>query len=130
MTIRSLILSALVPVLALPGIALAGPSMTGGMGKGAEASFARMDADKDGKGTREEFFAAFPQMKEGAFTTIDANGDGMISLEEWLAFSKGHSTDEAAAHPDGMGHPPMMGGTNGTAPAGDGQAPDLVMPSK
>ncbi len=159
MTTRILAFSALVLGLALPGAALANPSMAGGgMGRGAEASFTRMDTNKDGNVTREEFFAAFPQMKEGAFTSIDKNGDGIISKEEWLGFAKGHAADEAAAHPAGegelpAGHPPMMGsmngtgrppmmmpkgGTegmpmrpaNGTAPAPAGQAPDLIMPSK
>ena len=159
MTARILALSALVLGFALPGAALANPSMAGGgMGRGAEASFERMDTNKDGNATREEFFAAFPQMKEGAFTSIDKNGDGVISKDEWLAFAKGHASDEAAAHPAGegglpAGHPPMMGNTNGTAhppmmmpkggaggmpmrsangtaPAPAGQAPDLIMPSK
>lgn len=157
MTARTLALSALVLGFAFPGAALANPSMAGGgMGRGAEASFERMDTNKDGNATREEFFAAFPQMKEGAFTSIDKNDDGVISKEEWLAFAKGHASDEAAAHPAGegglpAGHPPMMGGTNGTAhppmmmPKGGadgmpmrpangtapaGQAPDLIMPSK
>ena len=133
MNARFLLSSALFLVLASPGASFANPSMAGGGmgggmgGKGAEASFTRMDADNNGKATREEFFAAFPQMKEGAFTTIDKDADGVISKEEWLLFSKGHAADESAAHPEGMGQTPA-GGMNGTAPAG--KAPDLIMPPK
>ena len=140
MTARTLALSALILGFAFPGAALANPSMAGGgMGRGAEASFERMDTNKDGNATREEFFAAFPQMKEGAFTSIDKNGDGVISKEEWLAFAKGHASDEAAAHPAGegglpAGHPPMMGNTNGTGrppmmkPQDGADHPPLMMP--
>ena len=158
---RTHLFSAFVFALALPGAALANPGMAGGgmgegggMGRGAEASFARMDADKDGKVTPEEFAAAYPQMKEAAFTSIDTNGDKVISKEEWMAFAKGHAADEAATHPEGAmpgmggmppgmggmgGMPPGMGGngtqkmpgmggTNGTAPAQKG--PELIMPPK
>jgi hypothetical protein len=100
-----------------------------------EERFAALDTDKDGKVTREEFFAAYPQMKEGAFQAIDTDKDGHISLEEWKAFSSGHSSDmRNSAMGSGMG-----GGKMGSMPpqgAGGGNAtgkapmPELIMPPR
>ena len=69
-------------------LTLARPEMTG---QSTEERFAAMDADKDGKITREEFFKAQPQMKEGAFIAIDTDADGVITLEEWKTFITGHA---------------------------------------
>ena len=45
----------------------------------------KLDLDKDGKITREEFDAAGRKRAEKAFAKLDANGDGAISKEEFLA---------------------------------------------
>ena len=106
----------------------ANPGMAGQSGKGAEASFARMDTKGDGKVTREAFFAAFPQMKEGAFAAIDANNDGIITREEWMNFSKGHASADSAAHPKGEASGDAAQPQN--APEGSAKgAPDMVMPA-
>ncbi len=90
--------------------AFAASEMTG---KDPEAQFASMDTDKDGKVTSQEFFAAYPQMRETAFESIDSNKDGAITFEEWQGFTQGHSS---AKPPAGMGG--GMGG--GMPPAGMG----------
>lgn len=60
---------------------------------GAEL-FGRMDTDANGKVTAEEFRAAYPNMNENAFVTIDANGDGAIDVSEWNAFTIRHSAQD------------------------------------
>jgi len=60
--------------------------------------FAAMDTNKDGKVSPEEFFAAYPHMKEGAFAAIDTDRDGLLSLDEWLAFFKSHGRADSQAH--------------------------------
>lgn len=45
----------------------------------------KLDLDKDGKVTREEFEAAGRERAEKAFAKLDANGDASISKEEFLA---------------------------------------------
>lgn len=45
----------------------------------------KIDLDKDGKVTREEFEAAGRERAEKAFAKLDANGDGTITKEEFLA---------------------------------------------
>ena len=59
--------------------------MQGGMdmSKAGQASFDKMDADKDGKVSQEEFLKAHPGMKPEAFARIDKNGDKVITSEEW-----------------------------------------------
>ena len=107
--------------------AQARPEMAGQ--KTAEDRFSKMDADKDGKVSREEFFATHPQMKEGAFKAIDTNSDNVISLEEWKEFAAGHKSSESGS---GMGG---MGGMGGAAPkeqsangTGGSSMPSLIMP--
>lgn len=55
-----------------------------------EEMFQKADADKDGKVTLAELTTALDaRMKserEGMFARIDANGDGQVSKEEFLAF--------------------------------------------
>lgn len=115
-------------VFSVPDLALARPEMAGG--KSVEDRYAAMDANSDGKVTSEEFFAAFPQMKEGAFKTIDANGDGGISLEEWLGFAAGHKSSDPHAGMGAMGGAAAQGekSVNGTAGSGGEGMPSLIMP--
>ncbi len=121
-------------------------------GQSAADRFNAMDADKDGKVTREEFFAAQPQMKEAAFLAIDADKDGVLTLEEWEGFSMGHAKDSkpgeggmpgmgGSGMPPGMSMPPQgMGGSGGmkmppqgkadAAPAGGGANGTEPVPGK
>ena len=109
-------------LFAVPG-AKARPEMAG---QNAEARFAAMDKDKDGKVTREEFFAAQPNMKEGAFAAIDADGDGVLTLKEWNAFSEGHGKDGSkGGMPHGAEGSPGAASGATDAPGG---APALIMP--
>lgn len=101
-------------------------------GQNAEARFTAMDANKDGKLSREEFFAAQPQMKEGAFVAIDSDNDGFITLKEWNDFAAGHgkSGGMGGMPPAAPGH--ASEGSSGTVPApgGSGQPPALIMPPR
>jgi hypothetical protein len=47
-------------------------------------SFARLDANRDGAGSRAEFDTF---MKQEVFNRVDANSDGRITLSEWQAFN-------------------------------------------
>lgn len=86
------------------------------------ARLAAMDTDQDGKVSREEFFAAQPNMKETAFDAIDRNKDGFITLEEWEGFAMGHGKEDAP-----------MGGSSAEVTPSENQkspAPELIMPPK
>lgn len=48
-------------------------------------SFTDVDADGDGVITQEEFAAAYPDVGEDAMAAVDANGDGQISEDEHAA---------------------------------------------
>lgn len=85
------------PVHAMPG-------MGGGEGGGMGDKFSQMDTNKDGKVSREEFKALFPNMREEAFVAIDKDGDGFISVDEWNAFMKDHSS---GMRPNTMNNGPM-----------------------
>lgn len=100
----------------LPNSAAARPEMAG---QNAESRFAAMDVNGDDRISREEFFAAQPQMKDAAFAAFDANADNFISLEEWQAFVTGHGK----ADPHETGAMPGMP----SAPSSDA-VPDLLMP--
>ena len=67
--------------------------------------FDQMDTNKDGKVSREEFKALFPNMRDEAFVAIDQDGDGFISIDEWNAFMKDHSSGMRPNR--GMGGGPM-----------------------
>ena len=95
--------------------------------KNAEARFAAMDADKNGKVSREEFFAAHPQMKEGAFAAIDADADGHLSLEEWKGFAAGHGKEGMNAMQHSSKAHDAAPAANATSGA-SGQPPSLIMP--
>ena len=45
--------------------------------------FLQMDADKNGKVTREEFRKTYPGLSPNVFDALDADKDGDISIEEW-----------------------------------------------
>ena len=49
------------------------------------ASFTDVDANGDGVITQEEFAAAYPDAGEEAMASVDSNGDGQISEEEHAA---------------------------------------------
>jgi Ca2+-binding EF-hand superfamily protein len=57
--------------------------------KGIEARFAKLDADKDGKLSKDEFTsAAKPENKDKAakrFSKVDTDSDGYVSLDEFKA---------------------------------------------
>ncbi len=96
--------AALAAIVASP--ALAQPP---GGGRGGLPDFATMDANKDGKVTKEELTASLPeqakQFADRIFDSRDTNKDGSISKEE----------NDAA---------PAMGGGRGRGPGGaPGQQP-------
>lgn len=118
---RALLASFLsVALLAVSGQAFARPEMAG---QNAASRFETMDTNKDGALSREEFFAAQPQMKDAAFDAIDADKDGSITLEEWEGFAKGHGQGGDASGTGG-GMPGMS-----MPPKGESKiAPELIMP--
>lgn len=92
-------------LLAVPATALATTERAGNV----VDKFVQMDKNSDGKVSRDEFFAAYPQMHEAAFEAIDTSKDKFISPEEWKNFSQGHSRDMMSSG---------MGGMGGTMPPG------------
>ena len=87
--------------------------------------FTTMDADSDGKVSREEFAKALPTMRETAFDAMDENADGFLTLEEWQKAMAGHS-GMVSMPPSGMGEP----AANSTGTSGAPKGPDLVMPTE
>ena len=59
--------------------------------KNAKLFYDKADTNKDGKLSKKEFLKALPNMKEQAFTVIDSDKDGSISLDEWMAFTVMHA---------------------------------------
>ncbi|MHA3914465.1 EF-hand domain-containing protein [Halovulum sp. GXIMD14793] len=55
------------------------------LGGAAWAAFSDVDADQDGYLSAEEFVAAFPNATEDTFQAADTNADGMISEAEHVA---------------------------------------------
>ena len=99
------------------------------MNKAGQASFDKMDADKDGKVSQEEFLKAHPGMKPEAFARIDKNGDKVITSEEWGQFMVGHSSmggGQGGSPMGGMGMPPAGMPQSGSMPP-SGEMP-MVMP--
>jgi len=68
--VRRLILAIVVSCAVLPGPCLA-----------ADAEFDRMDTDKDGKVTREEFLRWYPVE---VWKKVDGKGKGYIEETEWI----------------------------------------------
>ena len=99
-------------------------------GQNAADRFTAMDADKDGKVSREEFFAAQPHMKDSAFDALDADKDGFISADEWNAFAAGHGKDGGHGMGKGMGDGHMPGTAMPPQDAAPKEAPSLIMPKK
>lgn len=98
-------------------------------GAADQASFDKMDADKDGKVCQEEFLKAHPGMKPEAFARIDKNGDKVITSEEWGQFMVGHSSmggGQGGSPMGGMGMPPAGMPQSGSMPP-SGEMP-MVMP--
>lgn len=94
--------------LLLLGIAST-PALSNDDNKGLE-SFNKIDANKDGKISWEEFTAAHPQMTRQAFDTIDLDKNSYIKSDEWLKFIKEHQRNmkedkmggkPGTAHPEG-----------------------------
>ena len=87
----------LLPLAMLLGLALAhGPALAmPGTGKSSAESFQKMDADKDGKVTKEEFAKAHPGMKESTFGVLDKDNNGCLTQEEWDSFMQGHGAMKA-----------------------------------
>ena len=85
------------PLAMFLGLALVhGPALAmPGAGKSSAESFQKMDADKDGKVTKEEFAKAHPGMKESTFGVLDKNCDGCLTQEEWDSFMQGHGAMKA-----------------------------------
>ena len=94
----------------------------------AATRFASMDGDNNGQVSREEFFAAQPQMKEGAFAAIDADADGALSLKEWEGFAAGHGKGGmmGGGAPSAEPEHPAPAQKSGEA---SGKPPSLIMPS-
>lgn len=78
--------AALAVVVAAPAFAQPPAGGPGGGGRGMLPDFATMDANKDGKVSKEEFIKALPEQAkergEQMFTRRDANTDGSLSKEE------------------------------------------------
>ncbi len=109
-------MQSLVTSLVLCGCLLAMPAFANPSRAADPAvSFKKMDTNADSKIMPEEFFAAYKDMKEAAFQSIDENKDGAISLEEWSGFAKSHGAAEQAVHA------PMSNSTQ--------KGPDLLMPA-
>lgn len=75
-------------ILAAPGLGCAASQPAASDSVGER--FAIMDANNDGIVTLEEFRAAAPNMSGNAFVIIDQNGDKGIDREEWFAFVDNH----------------------------------------
>lgn len=84
-------------LLLIPSTVFATPGMSDGKGASPEEKFKSMDKNGDGLVTREEFFEFYPNMHESAFKAIDKDGSNTLTLEEWQAFSSGHARDMGAS---------------------------------
>lgn len=80
------------------------------------------DADSDASATlsREEFAAAFKEMRSGVFDMLDKDHDGFITRAEWNAFRQAHTGGA-------MGQ--MPGAEKKAPPRPEGSLPLLPMPT-
>jgi hypothetical protein len=92
-----------------------------------EERFLSMDTDGDGFLSPEEFAAGFPHLREAAFSAMDADQDGRVSREEWRLVRLGHRS--SAPHP-GSSAADGSGDTPQASPGGGAAgAPDLLLPA-
>ena len=75
---------------------------------GQSDSFARADADGDGRLDPEEFRRGYPRLKDSAFRAIDGNADGVVSRDEWQAFSSDHAAGMGQTAPGGARRPLLI----------------------
>ena len=69
----------------------------------ADDKFASMDANKDGTVSAEEFKAAYPQMNDAAFSSIDVDKNKQISHDEWDMFLARHQQGKMGSGMGGIG---------------------------
>jgi hypothetical protein len=67
---RKMVVALLFPLFAMPGI-----------GRAADAEFERLDRDKDGRVSQEEFLRWYPVE---AWKKVDGQGKGSIEETEWI----------------------------------------------
>jgi hypothetical protein len=81
---------------------LLGAAAQAGDYKMTKEQFTAADTDRDGSLTLAEAQAGAPKLAE-KFASLDANGDGKLSVEEWSAHSKAGDksmeSDEATTPP-------------------------------
>ena len=117
MSAQSLFSSALVLVLALSASPASWAAPEAAAAAARENRFP--DTDGDGALSPEEFAAGLPHLRPSAFPAMDADQDGRVSREEWLRVRREHWTpdseplrgggDPASAAPgDGTGRGPDL----------------------
>ncbi|MEJ5375865.1 MAG: EF-hand domain-containing protein [bacterium] len=88
-------------LLALPGIEEIQAQQVGAAPGGCQSRFARLDKDRDGRLTLEEF-KAIPNLggtPEGLFKLRDLNQDGFLSRQEYCAGKTKRKKPEAEKSP-------------------------------
>lgn len=95
----SLLLTVVLPVLAVLGCVLfaVSASSSGWAAVAPTDRFAAADADSNGTLSPAEFKAAFPGMRDAAFAAIDANADTAIDRTEWATFTQNHGASGSQA---------------------------------
>lgn len=101
----------------------------GGRGPGAEGGwFQRLDVDKDGKVSQEEYLKGAPNATEERFKRLDTDGDGYVTPAEMRAAwaeRRGNRPAPAPDAGDGKGRGPGRGPDAGDRPGrGPGRGPD------
>jgi len=62
----------------------------------ASDRFTQLDLNKDKNLDWKEFSTAMPNLKKKAFDTIDADKNGVITVEEWRQFSSKHGNQKTS----------------------------------